>query len=132
MEFSRNPTERFKTLPAVCMAIKLSQLKMSLELSVHPAEEIEGKVRGGAAAKLRTARYSPRRRRLPPPAFTSSDAFFFLAAVAAHSGSRAGDQTHATAVTMLDPRRTVPLGSSQILFFNCSLVLLRFTYSTGL
>uniref|UniRef100_A0A8D0XSV9 RNA helicase n=1 Tax=Sus scrofa TaxID=9823 RepID=A0A8D0XSV9_PIG len=58
VEFSRNPTERFKTLPAVCMAIKLSQLKMSLELSVHPAEEIEGKVRGGAAAKLRTARVS--------------------------------------------------------------------------
>lgn len=107
MEFSRNPTERFKTLPAVCMAIKLSQLKMSLELSVHPAEEIEGKVRGGAAAKLRTARYSPRRRRLPPPAFTSSDAFFFGRSCGTlrfqgrgpnprHSSDHAGSPTHRT------------------------------------
>uniref|UniRef100_A0A8C3WCV0 ATP-dependent RNA helicase TDRD9 n=1 Tax=Catagonus wagneri TaxID=51154 RepID=A0A8C3WCV0_9CETA len=58
VEFSRNPTERFKTLPAVCMAIKLSQLKVSLELNVHPAEEIEGKVQGGAVSKLRTTRVS--------------------------------------------------------------------------
>lgn len=57
MEFSRNPTERFKTLPAVYMAIKMSQLKISLELSVHSAEEIEGKVQGGAVSKLRNTRY---------------------------------------------------------------------------
>ncbi|XP_067588679.1 ATP-dependent RNA helicase TDRD9 isoform X2 [Pseudorca crassidens] len=56
VEFSRNPTERFKTLPAVCMAIKMSQLKISLELSVHSAEEIEGKVQGGAVSKLRNTR----------------------------------------------------------------------------
>ncbi|XP_075386945.1 ATP-dependent RNA helicase TDRD9 [Tenrec ecaudatus] len=56
VEFSRNPTERFKTLPAVYMAIKMSQLKVSLELSVHAAEEIEGKVRGGAMSKLRNTR----------------------------------------------------------------------------
>nr|XP_030739073.1 ATP-dependent RNA helicase TDRD9 [Globicephala melas] len=56
VEFSRNPTERFKTLPAVYMAIKMSQLKISLELSVHSAEEIEGKVQGGAVSKLRNTR----------------------------------------------------------------------------
>ncbi|XP_025298640.1 ATP-dependent RNA helicase TDRD9 isoform X5 [Canis lupus baileyi] len=56
VEFSRNPTERFKTLPAVYMAIKMSQLKVSLELNVHSAEEIEGKVQGGAVSKLRSTR----------------------------------------------------------------------------
>ncbi|XP_037687633.1 ATP-dependent RNA helicase TDRD9 [Choloepus didactylus] len=56
VEFSRNPTERFKTLPAVYMAIKMSQLKVSLELNVHPAEEIEGKVQGGTVSKLRNTR----------------------------------------------------------------------------
>ncbi|XP_053451665.1 ATP-dependent RNA helicase TDRD9 isoform X3 [Nycticebus coucang] len=56
VEFSRNPTERFKTLPAVYMAIKMSQLKVSLELSVHSAEEIEGKVQAGSVSKLRNTR----------------------------------------------------------------------------
>ncbi|XP_014646068.1 PREDICTED: putative ATP-dependent RNA helicase TDRD9 isoform X1 [Ceratotherium simum simum] len=56
VEFSRNPTERFKTLPAVYMAIKMSHLKVSLELSVHSAEEIEGKVQGGTVSKLRNTR----------------------------------------------------------------------------
>ncbi|XP_047286866.1 ATP-dependent RNA helicase TDRD9 isoform X8 [Homo sapiens] len=56
VEFSRNPTERFKTLPAVYMAIKMSQLKVSLELSVHSAEEIEGKVQGMNVSKLRNTR----------------------------------------------------------------------------
>lgn len=57
MEFSRNPTERFKTLPAVNLAVKMSQLKLPLELSVHAAEEIEGKVQGGSVSKLRNTRY---------------------------------------------------------------------------
>uniref|UniRef100_K7E5Z1 ATP-dependent RNA helicase TDRD9 n=1 Tax=Monodelphis domestica TaxID=13616 RepID=K7E5Z1_MONDO len=56
VEFSRNPTERFKTLPAVYMAIKMSQLKVPLELSVHAGEEIEGKVQGGTVTKLRNTR----------------------------------------------------------------------------
>ncbi|XP_074250473.1 ATP-dependent RNA helicase TDRD9 isoform X1 [Saimiri boliviensis] len=56
VEFSRNPTERFKTLPAVYMAIKMSQLKVSLELNVHSAEEIEGKVQGRNISKLRNTR----------------------------------------------------------------------------
>ena len=57
MEFSRNPTERFKTLPAVYLAIKMAQLKVPLELTVHSAEEIEGRLLGGAASKLRNTRY---------------------------------------------------------------------------
>ncbi|KAM7323705.1 hypothetical protein ACRRTK_017811 [Alexandromys fortis] len=56
VEFSRNPTERFKTLPAVNLAVKMSQLKLPLELSVHAAEEIEGKVQGGSVSKLRNTR----------------------------------------------------------------------------
>ncbi|XP_075803891.1 ATP-dependent RNA helicase TDRD9 isoform X2 [Microtus pennsylvanicus] len=56
VEFSRNPTERFKTLPAVNLAVKMSQLKLPLELSVHTAEEIEGKVQGGSVSKLRSTR----------------------------------------------------------------------------
>ncbi|XP_036607216.1 ATP-dependent RNA helicase TDRD9 [Trichosurus vulpecula] len=56
VEFSRNPTEKFKTLPAVYMAIKMSQLKVPLELSVHAGEEIEGKVQGGTVTKLRNTR----------------------------------------------------------------------------
>ncbi|XP_051008439.1 ATP-dependent RNA helicase TDRD9 [Acomys russatus] len=56
VEFSRNPTERFKTLPAVNLAVKMSQLKVSLELIVHAAEEIEGKVQGGSVSKLRNTR----------------------------------------------------------------------------
>ncbi|EPQ01481.1 Putative ATP-dependent RNA helicase TDRD9 [Myotis brandtii] len=56
VEFSRNPTERFKVLPAVYMAVKMSQLKVALELSVHSAEEIEGRVQGGAVSRLRSTR----------------------------------------------------------------------------
>ncbi|XP_059135527.1 ATP-dependent RNA helicase TDRD9 isoform X1 [Peromyscus eremicus] len=56
VEFSRNPTERFKTLPAVNLAVKMSQLKVPLELSVHAAEEVEGKVKGGSVSKLRNTR----------------------------------------------------------------------------
>ncbi|XP_069494292.1 ATP-dependent RNA helicase TDRD9 [Ambystoma mexicanum] len=43
VEFSRNPTERFKTLPAVYMSLKMAQLRVPLKLSIHSAEEIEGK-----------------------------------------------------------------------------------------
>ncbi|XP_073097873.1 ATP-dependent RNA helicase TDRD9 isoform X6 [Manis javanica] len=56
VEFSRSPTERLKTLPAVYMATKMSQLKVPLELRVHSAEEIEGKVLRGAVSKLRNTR----------------------------------------------------------------------------
>ncbi|XP_072283954.1 ATP-dependent RNA helicase TDRD9 [Pyxicephalus adspersus] len=42
VEFSRNPTDRFKTLSAVHLAIKMAQLKVPLSLNVHSAEAIEG------------------------------------------------------------------------------------------
>ncbi|XP_071972015.1 ATP-dependent RNA helicase TDRD9 [Engystomops pustulosus] len=41
VEFSRNPTERFKTLTAVHLALKTAQLKVPLALHVHSAEMIE-------------------------------------------------------------------------------------------
>ncbi|XP_075699987.1 ATP-dependent RNA helicase TDRD9 isoform X2 [Rhinoderma darwinii] len=41
VEFSRNPTERFKTLTAVHLALKTAQLKVPLALNVHSAERIE-------------------------------------------------------------------------------------------
>ncbi|XP_069806775.1 ATP-dependent RNA helicase TDRD9 isoform X2 [Dendropsophus ebraccatus] len=41
VEFSRNPTERFKTLTAVHLALKTAQLKVPLSLNVHSAETIE-------------------------------------------------------------------------------------------
>jgi ATP-dependent RNA helicase TDRD9 len=72
VEFSRNPTERFKTLPSVYMAVKMSQLKVSLELSVHAADEIEGKVQGGSVSKLRNTRYFQK----TLPALTFPDTVF--------------------------------------------------------
>uniref|UniRef100_A0A8B9P8X7 RNA helicase n=1 Tax=Apteryx owenii TaxID=8824 RepID=A0A8B9P8X7_APTOW len=40
VEFSRNPMEGFKTLPAVYMSLKMSQLKIPLDLNVHDPDEI--------------------------------------------------------------------------------------------
>nr|XP_033808799.1 ATP-dependent RNA helicase TDRD9 isoform X1 [Geotrypetes seraphini] len=58
VEFSRNPTERFKTLPAVYMALKMSQLRLPLELHVNSADEIEGKTEEEKISLLRQARVS--------------------------------------------------------------------------
>ncbi|XP_056401543.1 ATP-dependent RNA helicase TDRD9 isoform X2 [Hyla sarda] len=41
VEFSRNPTERFKTLTEVHLALKTAQLKVPLTLNAHSAETIE-------------------------------------------------------------------------------------------
>ncbi|XP_053138500.1 ATP-dependent RNA helicase TDRD9 isoform X1 [Hemicordylus capensis] len=46
IEFSRNPTDGFRTLPAVYMALKMKQLRTPLILNVHFPEEIEGEMRG--------------------------------------------------------------------------------------
>ncbi|KAJ7345223.1 hypothetical protein JRQ81_001173, partial [Phrynocephalus forsythii] len=46
VEFSRNPTESFKTLPAVYLALKMAQLRTRLELNVHSPEVIEGGMEG--------------------------------------------------------------------------------------
>ncbi|XP_062974563.1 ATP-dependent RNA helicase TDRD9 [Elgaria multicarinata webbii] len=56
VEFSRNPTERFKMLPAVYMALKMSQLRIQFTLNVHSIEEIEGKIEGGASSIVRDTR----------------------------------------------------------------------------
>jgi hypothetical protein len=54
------------------MAVKMSQLKVSLELSVHAADEIEGKVQGGSVSKLRNTRYFQK----TLPALTFPDTVF--------------------------------------------------------
>ncbi|XP_077323696.1 ATP-dependent RNA helicase TDRD9 isoform X1 [Lithobates pipiens] len=41
VEFSRNPTDRFKTLSAVNLAVKMATMKVPLALNVHSAEVIE-------------------------------------------------------------------------------------------
>ncbi|KAM7024098.1 ATP-dependent RNA helicase TDRD9 isoform 1-T1 [Acridotheres tristis] len=52
VEFSRNPKEIFKVLPEVYLAVKMSQLKIPFELSVHYPEDIRRQVQGAAAAGL--------------------------------------------------------------------------------
>ncbi|KAJ6661880.1 hypothetical protein lerEdw1_013051, partial [Lerista edwardsae] len=56
IEFSRNPMAGFKTLPAVYIALKMSQLRTRLELNVHAPEEIEEKVGGGECVIVRGTR----------------------------------------------------------------------------
>uniref|UniRef100_A0A7M4FC31 Tudor domain containing 9 n=1 Tax=Crocodylus porosus TaxID=8502 RepID=A0A7M4FC31_CROPO len=56
VEFSRNPMERFKTLPAVYLALKMSQLRVPLELKVHFPEEIERKMEDRMFTSLRHTR----------------------------------------------------------------------------
>ncbi|ERE72699.1 putative ATP-dependent RNA helicase TDRD9 isoform 1 [Cricetulus griseus] len=48
--------ERHDSSLLVSLAVKMSQLKVPLELSVHATEEIEGKVQGGSVSKLRNTR----------------------------------------------------------------------------
>ncbi|XP_043930431.1 ATP-dependent RNA helicase TDRD9 [Protopterus annectens] len=56
VEFSRNPVERSKILPAVYMSLKLAQLKVPFEINVHSAEEIEAKTGREKVAGLRNTR----------------------------------------------------------------------------
>ncbi|KAG8449310.1 hypothetical protein GDO86_016093 [Hymenochirus boettgeri] len=53
VEFSRNPTESFKTLTAVYLALKMAQLKVPLTLNVYSAEEIEKLEETVSSLKLR-------------------------------------------------------------------------------
>ncbi|NXA39418.1 TDRD9 helicase, partial [Eudromia elegans] len=46
VEFSRNPMDAFKTLPAVYMSLKMAQLKIPLDLTVHYPNEVESQVEG--------------------------------------------------------------------------------------
>lgn len=41
IEFSHNPVEGLKVLPAVYMSIKMSQLKIPLQLDVHYPDDIK-------------------------------------------------------------------------------------------
>ncbi|NXN25532.1 TDRD9 helicase, partial [Nycticryphes semicollaris] len=50
VEFSSNPMEGFKILPAVYLSVKMSQLKIPLELNVHPPDDIRRQLQGAAAA----------------------------------------------------------------------------------
>ncbi|XP_064368091.1 ATP-dependent RNA helicase TDRD9 [Dromaius novaehollandiae] len=56
VEFSRNPMEGFKTLPAVYVSLKMSQLKIPLDLNVHYPDELERQVESGTAARVKYAR----------------------------------------------------------------------------
>ncbi|NXA46282.1 TDRD9 helicase, partial [Nothocercus julius] len=56
VEFSRNPMDAFKTLPAVYMSLKMAQLKIPLVLDVHYPNEIESQVEGGGVARVKYTR----------------------------------------------------------------------------
>uniref|UniRef100_A0A8C6YX85 RNA helicase n=1 Tax=Nothoprocta perdicaria TaxID=30464 RepID=A0A8C6YX85_NOTPE len=56
VEFSRNPMDTFKTLPAVYMSLKMAQLKIPLDLNVCNPNEIENQVEGGGAARVKYTR----------------------------------------------------------------------------
>ncbi|XP_066468396.1 ATP-dependent RNA helicase TDRD9 [Tiliqua scincoides] len=56
IEFSRNPMAGFKTLPAVYIALKMSQLRTRFELNVHFPEDVEEKIGGGASVTVRGTR----------------------------------------------------------------------------
>ncbi|NWY52909.1 TDRD9 helicase, partial [Chionis minor] len=52
VEFSRNPMEGFKILPAVYLSVKMSQLKIPLELNVHYPDDIERQLQGVRTASV--------------------------------------------------------------------------------
>ncbi|NXN71597.1 TDRD9 helicase, partial [Himantopus himantopus] len=56
VEFSRNPMEGFKILPAVYLSVKMSQLKIPLELNVHYPDDIERQLQGVRAASMESLR----------------------------------------------------------------------------
>ncbi|NXE20690.1 TDRD9 helicase, partial [Ardeotis kori] len=56
VEFSRNPMESFKILPAVYLSVKMSQLKIPLELNVHYPDDIEKKLQDVRAASVQLLR----------------------------------------------------------------------------
>ncbi|XP_072720878.1 ATP-dependent RNA helicase TDRD9 isoform X2 [Ciconia boyciana] len=56
VEFSRNPMESFKILPAVYLSVKMSQLKIPLELNVHYPDDIKRQLRGVTDASVESLR----------------------------------------------------------------------------
>ncbi|KAM4663498.1 ATP-dependent RNA helicase TDRD9 [Discoglossus pictus] len=55
VEFSRNPMERFRTLSAVYLALKMAKIKVPLSLNIHSAEEVE-EASEGATTSLKHTR----------------------------------------------------------------------------
>ncbi|NXS99241.1 TDRD9 helicase, partial [Jacana jacana] len=56
VEFSSNPMEGSRVLPAVYLSIKMSQLKIPLELNVHSPDDIRRQLQGAAAASMESLR----------------------------------------------------------------------------
>lgn len=56
MEFSHNPVEGFKILPAVYMSIKMLQLKIPLELKVHYPDDIQRQLQHVASTSMESVR----------------------------------------------------------------------------
>ncbi|XP_008937811.1 PREDICTED: putative ATP-dependent RNA helicase TDRD9 [Merops nubicus] len=56
VEFSRNPVEGFKILPAVYLSVKMSQLKIPLKLNVHYPEDIERQLQDVTPADVKSLR----------------------------------------------------------------------------
>ncbi|XP_065603258.1 ATP-dependent RNA helicase TDRD9 [Cyrtonyx montezumae] len=58
VEFSHNPVEGFKVLPAVYMSVKMSHLKIPIELDVHYPDDIRKDLRHVAVAAMDSLRVS--------------------------------------------------------------------------
>ncbi|KAM9290099.1 ATP-dependent RNA helicase TDRD9 [Cariama cristata] len=56
VEFSRNPMEGFKILPAVYLSLKMSQLKIPLNLNVHYPDDIKRQLQDVTAASVESLR----------------------------------------------------------------------------
>ncbi|XP_042655135.1 ATP-dependent RNA helicase TDRD9 isoform X2 [Tyto alba] len=56
VEFSHSPMEGFKILPAVYLSVKMSQLKIPLELNVHYPDDIERQLQGVTTAGVKSLR----------------------------------------------------------------------------
>ncbi|XP_071601524.1 ATP-dependent RNA helicase TDRD9 isoform X2 [Heliangelus exortis] len=52
VEFSRNPMETSKVLPAVYLSVKMSQLRIPLELNIHDPDDIKRELLGVRAANV--------------------------------------------------------------------------------
>ncbi|XP_065540773.1 ATP-dependent RNA helicase TDRD9 isoform X3 [Lathamus discolor] len=56
VEFSRNPMESFKILPAVYLSVKMSQLKIPLSLNAYHLNDIEKQLQGVTAVSVESLR----------------------------------------------------------------------------
>lgn len=56
VEFSRNPMEGFKILPAVYLSVKMSHLKIPLSLNAYHLNDIERQLQGVTAVSVESLR----------------------------------------------------------------------------